>query len=60
MPDERGGLNRSQGKEIVFAQDDRATNVMYIQEGGVKLIPPVRNVQYQLHSGTDWLESSSD
>jgi CRP/FNR family transcriptional regulator, cyclic AMP receptor protein len=35
------GLGRTvgkfQGKETVFAQGDPATNVMYIQEGGVKL-----------------------
>src|SRR5208282_4826544 len=36
-----GGLGRRVAKfgagETVFAQGDRATNVMYIQEGGVKL-----------------------
>jgi len=30
-------LAKFRGKEIVFAQGDPANNVMYIQEGGVKL-----------------------
>jgi CRP/FNR family cyclic AMP-dependent transcriptional regulator len=30
-------VGKFQGKETVFAQGDPATNVMYIQEGGVKL-----------------------
>ena len=38
---ESAGLGRKvgafQGKEIIFAQGDPAENVMYIQEGGVKL-----------------------
>lgn len=30
-------LAKFQGKETIFVQDDPANNVMYIQEGGVKL-----------------------
>jgi len=30
-------VNKFRAKETVFAQGDRATNVMYIQEGGIKL-----------------------
>lgn len=31
------GIAKFRGKETVFAQGDRARNVMYIQEGGIKL-----------------------
>jgi CRP-like cAMP-binding protein len=33
----RRTVDKSRGKEIVFSQGDPAKNVMYIQEGGVKL-----------------------
>jgi CRP/FNR family cyclic AMP-dependent transcriptional regulator len=33
----RRRINKFRGKETIFAQGDAATNVMYIQQGGVKL-----------------------
>jgi CRP/FNR family transcriptional regulator, cyclic AMP receptor protein len=33
----KGYVRKFEGKETVFAQGDRAANVMYIQEGGVRL-----------------------